>query len=249
MDLSRRTEGGNEEICQSRVKAWGNSGLSGNRFLSVCLELSIAWQMAPSLWNLLHRQMSVFGRSARCSSEGTGWTWQDIGVQGYEKQIRTGEWSSCSMWPCAHCDVWSWWGGACSKMPNQKDGKAYRAFHKKGVTWVCSFDGHNKLMGYINSTFPLAVYGCIDTASRKLLWLRVWVTNSDPKVVGRWYLEYLYESRVPPSILRLDKGTEMEIITTMQAFLRQSHGNIYQCDTVIYGPSTSNQVLSKLLNT
>ena len=144
-------------------------------------------------------------------------------------------------------------------------------------------------------------------ASHKLLWLRVWVTNSNQKVVGRWYLEYLYESqgccltgaqqpgapkkvlwapkflqqlpkhyllgsqlfgfcpsglleillgnslesRVMPSILRLDKGTETGIITTMHAFLRQCHGDMDPCDSVIYDPSTSNQVyvLSKLLNT
>jgi len=101
-------------------------------------------------------------------------------------------------------------------------------------------------MGYRNCSFPLAVYGCIDTGSCKLLLLRVWVTNSNPKVVGRWYLEYLYESRVTPSILRLDKGTETVIITTMHEFLRQSHGNMDLCDTVIYGPSTSNQVISKV---
>ena len=60
------------------------------------------------------------------------------------------------------------------------------SFTTKGPNWVHSLDGHDKLMGYQNSTFPLAVYGCIDTASRKLLWLRIWVTNSDPKVIGRW---------------------------------------------------------------
>jgi len=61
-------------------------------------------------------------------------------------------------------------------------------------------------MVYRNCSFPLAVYGCIDTGSCKLLLLRVWVTNSNPKVVGRWYLEYLYESRVTPSILRLGQS-------------------------------------------
>ena len=44
-------------------------------------------------------------------------------------------------------------------------------------------DGHDKLMGYQNSTFPLAIYGCIDTASRKILWLRVWNTNSKPEII------------------------------------------------------------------
>ena len=124
IEWRRRTEGGNKEICQSRVKAWRNIGLPGKRFLSVRLELSNAWQTPLSLWNLLHRQTCLSGRSARCTSEGTGWTWQVIGVQGYAKQSTTGAWSSCSTWSSTRCDVWSWWGGACSKMPSQKEGKA-----------------------------------------------------------------------------------------------------------------------------
>ena len=140
--------------------------------------------------------------------------------------------------------------GLAARCPIRKRGKPKGYFTTRGVNWVCSLDGHDKLMGFRNSTFPLAVYGCIGTGSRKLLWSRVWVSNSNnPKVVGRWYLEYLYESKVMPSILRVDKGTETGIITTMHAFLRQSHGDMDPRGTVIYGPSTSNQVLSKLLNT
>ena len=69
---------------------------------------------------------------------------------------------------------------------------------QKGPNFVHSLDGHDKLVGYQNSTFPLAIYGCIDTASRKILWLKIWVTNSDPKRIGYWYLEYLYETRILP---------------------------------------------------
>ena len=102
-------------------------------------------------------------------------------------------------------------------------------------------------MGFKNSTFPLAVYGAIDTASRKLLRLKVWVANSNPIIVGRRYLEYLYECRTMPSILRLDKGTETGIITTMHAFLRQSHGDMDPCDTDIWSfnikPGTSLKML------
>ncbi|PFX28794.1 hypothetical protein AWC38_SpisGene6501 [Stylophora pistillata] len=104
-------------------------------------------------------------------------------------------------------------------------------------------DGHDKLMGCQNRTFPLAVYSSIDTASRKLLWLRVWVTNSDPKLIGRWYLEYLYESRKMPSIIRVDRGSETGIMATKQAFLRQNHGDIEPTDTVVYGPSTAIRML------
>ena len=116
-------------------------------------------------------------------------------------------------------------------------------FTSKGPNWVHSFDGHDKLMGYQNSTFPLAVYGCIDTASRKILWLRIWTTNSDPKVIGRWYLEYLMETRTISCMMRLDKGTETGVMATMHAFLRRHHDDdVDPVGTILYGPSTSNQV-------
>ena len=116
----------------------------------------------------------------------------------------------------------------------------------KGPNWVHSLDGHDKLMGYQNSTFPLAVYGCIDTASRKILWLRVWVTNSDPQIIGRFYLDYLVEAKSIASHIRIDKGTETGTLATMHAFLRRNHDDgIQPEDTVIYGSSTSNQVRTR----
>lgn len=115
-------------------------------------------------------------------------------------------------------------------------------FTTRGSNWVHSLDGHDKLMGYQNSTFPLAIYGCMDTASRKLLWLRVWLSNHDPKLIGKWYLEHLYETRVLSAMLRVDKGTETGTMSTMHAFLRRHHNDMDPHETVIYGPSTSNQV-------
>ena len=99
-----------------------------------------------------------------------------------------------------------------------------------------------KLMGNQNSTFPLAIYGCIDTASRKSLWLKIWVSNSEPQQIGDWYLAYLYKTRVLPWYLRIDKGTETGTMATMHAYLHQLLGTTDPSDTVIYGPSTSNQV-------
>ena len=132
--------------------------------------------------------------------------------------------------------------GLENRAPQFQRKKQKGHFITKGPNWVHSLDGHDKLMGYQNSTFPMAIYGCIDTATRKMLWLRIWVTNSDPNVIGRWYLEHLYETRVMASFLRLDKGTETGVMAAMHAFLRRSHGDIDPCDTVLYGPSTSNQV-------
>ena len=90
--------------------------------------------------------------------------------------------------------------------------------------------------------FLLAFYGCLDTASRKLLWLRIWTSNCNPKVVGRWYLDYLYEARVIPAMLRVDRDSDTGIMATMHAFLRRHHGDMDPGDTVVYGPSTANQV-------
>ena len=129
-------------------------------------------------------------------------------------------------------------GGVGAKKARRKGN-----FTTKGSNWVHSLDGHDKLMGYQNSTFPLATYGCLDTASRKMLWLRVCTSNSSPGIIGRWYLEYLFENRVMASVIRVNKGTETVIMATMHAFLRSKHDDDIDLeDTVVYGHSTSNQV-------
>ena len=125
-----------------------------------------------------------------------------------------------------------------------KKKKKKGVFTSKGTNWVHSLDGHGKLMGFQQNTYPLAVYGCIDTASRKLLWLKVWTRNCDPEVIGRWYLEWLYETRILPSQIRVDHGAETGVMATMHAYLRQYHDDmvIDPKDTVIFGTSTANQV-------
>ena len=75
-------------------------------------------------------------------------------------------------------------------------------------------------MGYQKSTFPLAIYGCLDTASRKII----------------------LENMFVPATIRIDKGTETGEMATIRAFLRRNHGDMDPADTVMYGPSTSHQV-------
>ena len=128
------------------------------------------------------------------------------------------------------------------RAPRFKKKKPKSNFASRGSDWVHSLDGHDKLMGYQNSTFPIAVYGCMDTCSRKILWIRVWMSNSDPNIIGRFYLEHLFKSRKIAAKLRLDRGSETGVMATMHAFLRQHHGDMDPLETVIYGPSTSNQV-------
>jgi hypothetical protein len=63
---------------------------------------------------------------------------------------------------------------------------------KQGPNHTHSADGHDKLMGFMNSTFPLAIYGLQDAFSGYILYLKLWPGNSDPKLIGRWYMEHLY---------------------------------------------------------
>lgn len=65
----------------------------------------------------------------------------------------------------------------------------------QGPDFTMPLDGHDKLCGYQNSTFPLCIYGAQDTYSARIQFLRIWTTNSDPKIIGRFYLDYLFESR------------------------------------------------------
>lgn len=134
------------------------------------------------------------------------------------------------------------------RAPGFKTKREKGNFTTRGPNWVHSLDGHDKLMGFQNSTFPIAVYGCLDTCSRKVLWIKVWASNSHPKLIGRFYLDYLYEHKTIASRLRLDKGTETGIMATMHAYIRQVHGDMQPEETVIYGPSTSNQVSWKFKN-
>ena len=63
--------------------------------------------------------------------------------------------------------------------------KSPKNVNSEGICWVRSLDGQCKLMRYKQSTLPLDMHGCIDTASCKVIWLRIWTDKSDPKRIAR----------------------------------------------------------------
>ena len=69
------------------------------------------------------------------------------------------------------------------------------------------------------------------------MFIKVWKSNSDPKLVGRWYFDHLYTSRRISSKLRIDRGTETGLLATLHVFLRWNHGDMTPEDTVEYGSS------------
>ena len=121
--------------------------------------------------------------------------------------------------------------------------KSKGQFTSEGPLWVVSFGGHDKLCGYQNATFPLGVYSCIDTFSRKILFLFVCHSNSNPLVVGKVYLQYLFETEMLPRNLRVDRGTETGKMATIHVYLLNKHEDVDDpTDSIIYGPSTSNKI-------
>ena len=88
--------------------------------------------------------------------------------------------------------------------------KVKGTFATNGPNWVLPLDGHDNRMGYYNSACQLAIYGCLGTANTKIMWLRIWTSNSDRNLIGRWYLEHIYDTNVIASYLRSDKGTETD---------------------------------------
>src|SRR6266496_5941506 len=61
-------------------------------------------------------------------------------------------------------------------------------FHCEGRNKVWSLNGHDKLEWW---GFP--IHGCCDVYSRYLLWLRVGITNNDPRCILTYYLDSIEE--------------------------------------------------------
>lgn len=133
--------------------------------------------------------------------------------------------------------------GVAKRSLQKKRKREKTHFTSKGSMWVVSVDGHDKLCGYQNWTFPLGVYGFIDTFSRKILALSVVVSNSDPLVIGQLYTELLHKMKMAPRFLRMDKGTETGKMATIHTYL-MSQNDIFEdpLDSIAYGPSTSNKI-------
>ena len=134
--------------------------------------------------------------------------------------------------------------GLETRRPGRKRKRPNKIFSSKGPMWTLSVDGHDKLCGDQNSMFPLAIYGCLDTFSRKILYLSVCHTNSDPLIIGNEFLKFCVESCCLPNYIRMDKGTETGKLATIYAYMLDVCGVADAIEHVIYGPSTSNKINS-----
>nr|XP_023666802.1 uncharacterized protein LOC111843432 [Paramormyrops kingsleyae] len=112
-----------------------------------------------------------------------------------------------------------------------------RTYHSMGPNYMWHADGYDKL-----KPFGLALSGCIDGFSRKVLWLICGPTNNNPSVIAHNFLSCLRNLGVVPMRLRTDCGTENGIMAAIQCTLRHHHTDYYSgMSSHMYGSSTNNQ--------
>ena len=105
-----------------------------------------------------------------------------------------------------------------------------RKYFAKGPNYLWHLDAYDKLKPY-----GLCISGCIDGFSRQLIWLNVYRTSSNPRVIAGYYIEAVDQLVGCPSMVRGDMGTENGHVAGMQRFLTG------QQSSFLYGKSTHNQ--------
>ncbi|KAL2098347.1 hypothetical protein ACEWY4_007554 [Coilia grayii] len=112
-----------------------------------------------------------------------------------------------------------------------------RTYHSMGPNYVWHADGYDKL-----KPFGLAISGCIDGFSRKLLWLKCGPTNNNPTVIAHYFLSCVRNLNAVPMRLRTDCGTENGIMAAVQCTLRHHHVDHYSGESShMFGSSMTNQ--------
>ena len=112
-----------------------------------------------------------------------------------------------------------------------------RVYNSRGPNHVWHVDGYDKLKPY-----GLAISGCIDGYSRKVMWLVCGASNNDPGVIAQNYLHCVSECGIIPMHLRTDCGTENGTIAAIQCALRSTHTDGFAgAASHMYGSSTANQ--------
>ncbi|KAF7645689.1 hypothetical protein LDENG_00200030 [Lucifuga dentata] len=72
-----------------------------------------------------------------------------------------------------------------------------------GPNQALHVDGYNKL-----KPFDVAISGCIDGFSRKVMWLKSGSSNNGPGVIARHYMQCVSEFGLLPMCLQTDYGAE-----------------------------------------
>ena len=112
-----------------------------------------------------------------------------------------------------------------------------RSYTNPGPNFAWHVDGYDKLKPY---GFP--IHGAVDGFSRRVMWLKICLSNNDPCHVASLFYNCVKSNRGCPRVLRTDCGTENVTMAAMQCYFR-GNGNDDQAglNAHRYGSSPTNQ--------
>ena len=73
------------------------------------------------------------------------------------------------------------------------------------------------------------------------MWLKACYTNSDPKIIGHYYISKVKRLGGCPARIRMDKGTENAYVRDMQQAMRYDQQDRYAKESYLTGCSRHNQ--------
>ncbi|KAG7497736.1 hypothetical protein JOB18_043095 [Solea senegalensis] len=112
-----------------------------------------------------------------------------------------------------------------------------RTYHSISPNYIWHIDGYDKL-----KPFGLALSGCIDGFSRRIMWLVCGNSNNNPSVIAHNYINCVKSVGVIPMRLRTDFWTEKGTMAVIRCTLRHAHTDYYAgSSSRSYGSSTGNQ--------
>ena len=131
----------------------------------------------------------------------------------------------------------------------QKPQPRVRGIYKSaGPNWMWAVDGHSKL-----SRWGIEIYGCIDTYSRRLMWLYVGHSAQTQLSVARQFALVVQQKGFFPKRIRADRGSETMMLADSQFNLYRHWllqeglvgtlsdlGNHAIRECFLFGPSTRN---------
>ena len=111
-----------------------------------------------------------------------------------------------------------------------------RNYTNLGPNFLWHIDGYDKLKPY-----GLCINGCIDGFSRFIHSFEVNRTNSDPKVIGGYFMTAVKKLQGCPLRVRTDLGTENGHVKQMLLFMREGGNDQYANNCFLTGSSNHNQ--------
>ena len=111
-----------------------------------------------------------------------------------------------------------------------------RKYNSPGPNYCWHVDGNDKLKP-LASQFMVLLMATVAGYCVFML-----TPNNDPKIMARYFVDYVEEVGGCPSLVRTNCGTENVLIAGVQSFLRADcNGDLAGEKAHCYGPSTGNQ--------